>query len=102
MKKEILNTMNNYFINITKHFNLKPHATSKTIDIEQITLAFDNYLCIEKILEVFAEISSNNFEFTKVTEEIVKNDVLKWNTQNSSRNDSLSATILKQYLFWQN
>ena len=97
--------MNNYFINITKHLNLKPHTASNTMDIEQITSAFNNHVSIKKIREVFPEISSNNFEFTKVTEQSVKNEVLKLNTKKSSTSGSIPATILKQsvetYLpFW--
>ena len=95
-EKEIANTMNNYFINITKHLNLKPHTASNTMDIEQITSAFNNYVSIKKIREVFPEISSNNFEFTKVTEQSVKNEVLKLNTKKSSTSGSIPATILKQ------
>ena len=75
-EKEIANTVNNYFINITKHLNLKPHTASNTMDIGQITSAFNNHVSIKKIREVFPEISSNNFELTKVTEESVKNEVL--------------------------
>ena len=71
--------MNNYFINITKHLNLKPHIASNAMDIEQITSAFNKHVSIKKILEVFPEISSNNFEFTEVAEESVKNEVLKLN-----------------------
>ena len=67
-EKEIANTMNNYFISITKHLNLKPHTASNTMDIEQITSAFNNHVSIKKIREVFPENSSNNFEFTKFTE----------------------------------
>ena len=52
-EREIANTMNNYFINITKHLNLKLHTTSNTIDwhidIEQITSAFHNHVSIKKI-----------------------------------------------------
>ena len=33
-EKEIANTMNNYFINIKKHLNLKPHTASNAMDIE--------------------------------------------------------------------
>ena len=73
-EKEIANTMNNYFINITKHLNLKPHTASNTMDIEEITSAFNNHISIKKIREVFPEIGSNNFEFTNVTEESVKNE----------------------------
>ena len=95
-EKEIANTMNNYFINITKHLNLKPHTASNTRDIEQITSAFNNHVSIKKIRKVFPEINSNNFEFTKVTEQSVKNEVLKLNTKKSSTSGSIPATILKQ------
>ena len=88
--------MNNYFINITKHLNLKPHTASNTRDIEQITSAFNNHVSIKKIRKVFPEINSNNFEFTKVTEQSVKNEVLKLNTKKSSTSGSIPATILKQ------
>ena len=88
--------MNNYFINITKHLNLKPHTASNTRDIEQITSAFNNHVSIKKIREVFPEINSNNFEFTKVAEQSVKDEVLKLNTKKSSTSGSIPATILKQ------
>ena len=80
-ENKIPNTMNNYFISITKHLNLKPHTASNTMDIEQIISAFNNHVSIKKIREVFPEISSNNFEFTIVTEQSVKNEVLKLNTK---------------------
>ena len=73
--------MNNYFINTTKHLNLKPHTGSNALDKAQINSAFNNHVSIKKIREVFPEISSNNFEFTKVTEESVKNEALKLNTK---------------------
>ena len=72
-EKEIANTMNNYFINIAKHLNLKPHTASNTMDIDQITSAFNSHL--------FPAISSNNFKFANVTEESIKNEVLKLNTK---------------------
>ena len=90
------NIMNNYFINITKHLILKPHTTSSTMNIEQISSAFKNHVSIKKIREVFLEISSNNFEFTKVTEESVKNEILKLNTTKLSTSRSIPAIILKQ------
>ena len=88
--------MNNYFINIKKHLNLKPHTASNTMDKEQITSALNNHISIKKIREVFPDISSNNFEFTKLTEQSVKNEVLKLNTKKSSTSGSIPATILKQ------
>ena len=104
-EKEIANTINNYFTNITKHLNLKPHTASNTMDIEQITSAFNNHVSIKKIRGIFPEASSNYFEFTKVTEESVKNEVLKINTKKSATSGSIPATILKLlkliYLFWQ-
>ena len=75
-EKEIANTINSYFINITKHLNLKPRTTSNTMYIEQLT-SFNNHVSIKKLREVFPEISLNNFEFTEVTEEIVKNKIPK-------------------------
>ena len=47
-EKEIAKTINNYFINGTKHLNSKPHTASNTMDIEQITSAFNNHISIKK------------------------------------------------------
>ena len=91
LTNEIANTMNNYFIKITKHLNLNPHTTSNTIDIEQITSVFNNHVRIKKILHASPEISSNNFEFTKVTEESLKNEVLKLNTKTPSKKGLYSS-----------
>ena len=63
--------------NHLKHLDLKPHTAPNTVDRERITLAFNNLVSIKKIHKVFPEISSKNFEFTKVTEENVKNEVFK-------------------------
>ena len=41
--------------------------------------------------------SSNNFEFTEVTEESVKNETVKLNTKKASLNGSIQVTILKQF-----
>ena len=57
--------MNNYFINITKHLNLKSHTASNTMVMVQRT-AFNNHLSINKVREAFPEISSNNFKFKKL------------------------------------
>ena len=72
LTNEIASTMNSYFINITKHLNLNPHTTSDTMNIEQITSVFNNHARIKKIRDASPEISSNNFEFTKVTEKMLK------------------------------
>ena len=44
--------MNNNFINITKHLNLKPHTASNTMVIVQGT-AFGNHVSINKVREAF-------------------------------------------------
>ena len=49
--------LNKNFINITKRLSLKPHTTSNTMDIEQITSAFNNHVNVKKIREVFHEVS---------------------------------------------
>ena len=46
-----------------------PLTSFNTMDIEQITLAFNKYVGITKTPEVFPEIRSNDFEFTEVTKE---------------------------------
>ena len=91
LTNETANTMNSYFINITKLLNLNPHTTSDTMDIEQITSIFNNHVRIKKIRDASLEISSNNFEFTKVTEESLKNEVLKLNTKTPSKKGLYSS-----------
>ena len=83
--------MNNYFINITKHLHLKFHTTSNTVDIGRITSAFNNHVSINKIREVFSEISSNNFDLQNFLRK-----VSKLNTKKLSTSVSIRATILKQ------
>ena len=51
------------------------------MDIEQITSAFNNQVSIKRIREVFPKINLNNFEFTNITEESVKNEVLELNNK---------------------
>ena len=63
---------------------------------EQITSAFNNHVSFKKIREVVPETSSNNFDFTKVVEEGVKNGVLKLDTKKSSTSGSVPPTVLKE------
>ena len=51
--KDIAKTMNNFFINITKNMNLKPHKDSPLTDINGIISNFDNHISIKKIKESF-------------------------------------------------
>ena len=57
------------------------------MNIKQIILTFNNQASIEKFREFLSEISSNDFEFTEVTEDDVKK-VLKLNTKKPSTNGS--------------
>ena len=77
--KKVCNTINNYFINITKTLNLKPYKCSNNDNINEIISAFNNHISIKKIKEYFPDASSNNFEFTEVSQDEVKKDVLHLN-----------------------
>ena len=66
------------------------------MDLEQTNSAFNCLVSIEKVREVFQEITLNNFKFTKITEESFKNELLKLNIEHSSTSVSILATILKQ------
>ena len=66
------------------------------MDLEQTNSAFNCLVSIEKVREVFQEISLNNFKFTKITKESFKNELLKLNIEHSSTSVSILATILKQ------
>ena len=52
-KKKICNTVNNYFINITKTLNLKPYKCFNSMNINEIISIFDNHISIKKIKEYF-------------------------------------------------
>ena len=88
--------MNNFFINITKILNLKPHKDSSLTDIKGITSNFDNYISIKKIKESFPNIVSGDFNFQVISREDVKKEIINLNVKKSSRNGSIPATILKQ------
>ena len=51
---------------------------------------------IKKIKECFADASNNNFEFTEVSQDEVKKEVLHLNVKKSSTSSSIPATVLKQ------
>ena len=49
--QKICNTMNNYFINITKTLNLKPCKCSNTMNVNEIISTLDNHTNVKKIGE---------------------------------------------------
>ena len=77
----ICNTVNDYFINITKALNLKPCKCSNTKNINEIISTFDHQISINKIKEYFPDAFNNNFEFTKVFQDEVKNEFLHLNVK---------------------
>ena len=66
------------------------------MNINQISSTFDNHINIKKVKEYFPDASSNNFEFTEVSQDEVKKEVLHLNVKKSSTSSSIPATILKQ------
>ena len=81
--KEICNTMNCCFINVTKTLNLKPCKCSNVMNIHEIISKFDNHISIKNIKEYFPHASKTNFEFTEVSQGEVKKEVLHFNFKNS-------------------
>ena len=74
--KKVCNTMNNYFVNITKTLNLKPYKCSNSMKINEIISTFDNHVSIKKIKEYFPDAFNSNFEFTEVSQNEVKKEVI--------------------------
>ena len=69
------NTSNNYFINITKTWSLKPYKCYNNMTITEIISTFDNHISIKKVKECFPDASNNSFEFTEVSQDEVKKEV---------------------------
>ena len=74
--KKVCNTMNNYFVNITKTLNLKPYKCPNSMNINEIISTFDNHVSIKKIKEYFPDAFNSNFEFTEVSQNEVKKEVI--------------------------
>ena len=94
--KDIVKTMNNFFINITKNLNLKPYKDYSLTDIIEISSNFDNHISKKKIKQSFPNITSGDFNFQGVSMEEVKKKKKKLNVKKPSTNGSIPATILKQ------
>ena len=59
--------------------NKKPYKCSDSMNINEIISTFDNHISIKKIKEYFPDASNNNFEFTEVSQDEVKKEVLHLN-----------------------
>ena len=89
--------MNDYFINITKNFDLKPSAVPNTSYIYKITKYFDDYVSVCKIKEAYSEIlEEDSFSFNMVSMDEVKKVVLKLNSKRSLTYVAIRASFLKQ------
>ena len=62
------------------------------MNINEIISTFDNYISIK---EFFPDGSNNNFEFTEVSQDDVKKEVLHLNVKKSLTSNSIPATILE-------
>ena len=66
------------------------------MNTNEIISTFDNHISIKKVQECFPDASSTNFEFTEVSQDKVKKEVLDLNVKISSPRSSIPATILKE------
>ena len=80
--KEIAKTMNQCFINITKKLDLKPYKNSTLTDVDSIASNFDNHRSFNKLQECFPDIDYAGFDFTKISWEDVKKEILNLNAKN--------------------
>ena len=62
------------------------------MNINEIISTFDNYISIK---EFFPDGSNNNFEFTEVSQDDVKKEVLHLNVKKSLTSNSIPPTILE-------
>ena len=91
-EEEIVNIMNNYFINVTKTLNLKKQLVVGRSGVNE----FENHISIKIIHEKYPEILPESFKFQLVSNNEVKKDIENLDTKKSSTYVSIPATILKQ------
>ena len=94
--KEIAEIMNKYFVNITKTLRLKRSKKYETNDIDILTSQFKGYVSIKKIKLSYPEIVPDTFNFTFVSPEDVKKEIMNLNVKKSSSSKAIPAKILKR------
>ena len=101
--KEIAETMNNYFVKITKTLRLQRSKKYRTNDIGILTSQFKDHASIKKIKSSikkiklsYPEIIADTFNFTLVSPEDVKREIMNLNVKKSSSSKAIPAAILKQ------
>ena len=88
--------MNKYFVNITKTLNLKLPKKCDTNDTDILTSQFKDHANIKKIKLSYPEIVPDTFNFTLVSLEEVKKEIINLNVKKSSSSKATPAKILKQ------
>ena len=91
-EEEIVNIMNNYFINVTKTLNLKKQLGVRRSGVNE----FENHISIKMIYEKYPEILPESFKFQLVSNSEVKKEIENLDTKKLSTYGSILATILKQ------
>ena len=92
---EIATIMNKYFMNITKHMNLKANKISHREELVNILDTFKNHMSVQRIkLANFHSYSTLNF--SKVTESEVRKEILNLSSKKATKNGDIPAKILKK------
>ena len=92
---EIATIMNRYFMNITKHMNLKANKISHREELVNILDTFKNHMSVQRIkLANFHSYSTLNF--SKVTESEVRKEILNLSSKKATKNGDIRAKILKK------
>ena len=87
--------MNRYFMNITKHMNLKTNKISNREELVNILDTFKNHKSVQRIkLANFHSYSTLNF--SKVTESKVRKDILNLSSKKATKSGYIPAKILKK------
>ena len=97
-EKKLANTMNDFFLNITKNLEIKKYPNMKVFDFDTLKSIFENHDSIKKIKQFHTNDSNEIFSFGEVTVEEVKKEILTLNNKKASTNGSIPVTILKQTL----
>ena len=91
-EEQIVNIMNNYFINVTKTLNLKKQVGLGRSGVNE----FENHISIKMIHEKYPEIPPESFKFQFLSHNEVKKEIENLDTKKSSTYGSIPAAILKQ------
>ena len=93
--EKIATIMNRYFMNITKHMNLKANKISHREELVNILNTFKNHKSVQRIkLANFHSYSKSNF--SKVTESEVKKEILNLSTKKTTKTGDIPVKILKK------